>query len=206
MPRKSKRPPQDCKGCGRSFSPSRGSLGLYCSRPCARSAKATSLEHKFWKSVEKTDGCWLWKAGKSPYGYGKISHGGKGLRAHRVSWELHRGPIPEGMLVLHDCPGGDNTSCVNPAHLWLGTDADNIADRERKGRTARGDRSGARTHPETRPRGEGCYLSKLTEPLVREIRHRAVNGERPAHIARDLSLPRNTVYHIVRRRTWKHVT
>lgn len=67
-------------------------------------------------------------------GYGILYHKGKTLYAHRVSWELNRGPIPEGLWVLHNCPGGDNPACVDPAHLWLGTASDNSKDRDAKGR------------------------------------------------------------------------
>jgi hypothetical protein len=84
--------------------------------------------------IEPNCGCWLWTAGVCKKGYGTFElprHTGS-IGAHRLSWQLHRGPIPEGMHVLHRC---DIPSCVNPAHLWLGTNADNVADRVKKRRT-----------------------------------------------------------------------
>lgn len=96
--------------------------------------KARPLSERFWEKVEKSDGCWLWKAALN-HGYGVIGEGGKHGRiliAPRVSWELHHGPIPDGMHVLHNCPGGDNKACVNPDHLFLGTHAINMGDASAK--------------------------------------------------------------------------
>lgn len=87
---------------------------------------------------EPNSGCWLWLGALFVSGYGWFQRGHRkqpGARANRISWELHRGPIPDGLCVLHRC---DNPSCVNPDHLFIGTQLDNIADRDRKGRQARG--------------------------------------------------------------------
>lgn len=83
------------------------------------------------------DACHPWMAGRLPTGYGRFSYGGKDVYAHRWAYENYVGPIPEGLQVLHHC---DNPPCVNPAHLWLGTHADNHADKVAKGRQARGKR------------------------------------------------------------------
>lgn len=89
--------------------------------------------HRFWIKVRKTRTCWLWRRAKSAHGYGQFHYfmGHKQIAAHRVSWLLAYGEIPEGMCVLHDC---DNPVCVNPNHLFLGTQKDNIHDMQYKGR------------------------------------------------------------------------
>ncbi len=86
---------------------------------------------RFFQKVSKTDNCWLWLANKDNDGYGRIKIKGKTLLAHRVSWNIHFGQIPEEMNVLHRC---DNPPCVNPLHLFLGTVLDNVRDRDSKGR------------------------------------------------------------------------
>ncbi len=99
---------------------------------------------RFWAKVDKTsssNGCWLWIGTKINGLYGQISFMGKGKYAHRIAWEMCVGRIPVGMKVLHDCPNGDNPACVNPKHLWLGTNAQNSADMVVKGRSARGEKN-----------------------------------------------------------------
>ena len=80
---------------------------------------------------EPNSGCWLWLGYGDKDGYGKFQVNNKRWSAHRYSWFLHNGGIPNGMCVLHRC---DNPPCVNPKHLWLGTSSENTADRDRKGR------------------------------------------------------------------------
>lgn len=92
------------------------------------------LVERFLSKVEKTDTCWLWKANLTKDGYGRLNVGGVHGRmclAHRVSYELFIGPIPDGLNVLHDC---DTPGCVNPEHLFAGTQADNMKDMLAKGR------------------------------------------------------------------------
>src|ERR1700730_16330475 len=84
-----------------------------------------TLEERFWNGVKKTENCWEWTKAKTLAGYGLIGYGKKLLYAHRLSYEIHIGSIPEKMFVLHRC---DNPSCVNPKHLWIGTNHDNVKD------------------------------------------------------------------------------
>lgn len=142
---------------------------------------------RYWSKVLKTEGCWIWTASKTKAGYGQIqiralSH--MPIHAHRMAWELRNGPIPKGMHVLHRC---DNPSCVNPDHLFLGTQSDNNRDRLEKGRTASGDQNGARTHPEKNPfvvnggsglSGEKHPMARLSLDQVLEIRILAKNAPR----------------------------
>lgn len=100
--------------------------------------KQEPLVVRFWRAVIKTDDCWLWTACRQNFGgkirrpgYGKIGEGSCVLYAHRVSWELHYGLIPEGKDVLHKC---DNPGCVRPDHLFLGDQASNMLDAWVKGR------------------------------------------------------------------------
>ena len=102
-----------------------------------------TAEQRFWNCVDTStgpDSCWIW-TGNIVRRYGQISYGGKMWRAHRLSYLLHHGSIPENVLVLHNCPDGDNPLCVNPRHLWLGTNADNTQDAANKNRMAYGERS-----------------------------------------------------------------
>lgn len=94
-----------------------------------------TLEEKFnrhWMA-EPNSGCWLWHSACDKDGYGLLRHNGKNRRAHRVSYEIHVGPIAHGKFVCHKC---DLPSCVNPEHLFLGTNSDNQKDASKKGRHA----------------------------------------------------------------------
>jgi len=98
------------------------------------SGRPEPIEIRFWYYVIKhDDGCWEWTGGTQKPGYGKLGAGGgdNAAYAHRVSWEIHYGPIPEGMRVLHRC---DNPPCTRPDHLFLGTQTDNMKDMWAKGR------------------------------------------------------------------------
>lgn len=89
---------------------------------------------RFWAHVDKSGGCWVWLGTRHGKGYGHVKSGGVVRKAHRVSWEMVHGPIPDGLLVCHRC---DNPPCVRPDHLFLGTARDNTQDSISKGRTRR---------------------------------------------------------------------
>lgn len=103
--------------------------------------RPTPVRDRFLSKVDQSGDCWTWSASKMKNGYGRFGVSKGVIRfAHRVSHELFIGPIPSGSFVLHRC---DNPSCVNPAHLFLGTHADNMIDMKRKGRSLRGARNPA---------------------------------------------------------------
>jgi len=95
----------------------------------------THLVSRFWSKVVKTESCWTWIGHRNAADYGTLgtARGGKIHYAHRLSWEIHFGDIPLGLLICHHC---DNPPCVNPSHLFLGTHRDNTADSVKKGRRA----------------------------------------------------------------------
>ena len=144
-----------------------------------------SLEQRFWEKVDKRgpDDCWEWQ-GVKVYGYGQIRGDTVMLYAHRVSWELANGPIPEDKCVLHLY---DNRSCVNPRHLWIGTKADNTHDMVQKCRSARGERNG---------------ISKLTEQDVHEIRQMLSCGISQRVIAKKYGVDKATISLINTGETW----
>lgn len=161
-------------------------------------------------------GCLLWTGATNSHGYGTIRRGlpdQKTIGAHVAAWELEHGPVPEGLCVLHEC---DVRRCVNVAHLFLGTKVDNNADRDAKGRTARGDASGRRKYPnrwpdgdlcppERKARGERQGLAKLTEEQVREIRRLRADGLGVQEIADRFAIRKTNVSAICLRQTWKHI-
>jgi hypothetical protein len=148
-------------------------------------------EERFWAKVNKAEGCWLWTASKRPNGYGKFEKGRRGegtVSAHRFSYELHKGPIPNGLLVMHIC---DTPACVNPDHLRLGTPAENMNDMHSKGRAKPG-----------RPLGNSNFNAVLTPDLVRYIRASAKNNK---ELAAELGVGINTVRGVRIGRTWTHI-
>jgi len=147
----------------------------------------SEVESRFWSKVDMRghDDCWPWTAGRGSHGYGQINVGyHKPITAHRFSYELHRGPIPVGMCVCHSC---DNPLCVNPAHLFLGTHADNMADMMAKGRSAHGELNGH---------------AKLTRADVLSVRERLAAGESQQSIGDSFGVCRQTVSHIAVGKRW----
>lgn len=142
---------------------------------------------RFWGKVAKTAGCWLWN-GAVTGRYGVIEADTVRYGAHRLSWVLHNGPIPNGCQVLHKC---DNTLCVNPSHLFLGDPATNAADKVSKGR---------------HPRGTQCPWHRLDEHQVLEIRARWDNGETAMSLSRHFGVSRGAIRGIVHRKRWRHLT
>jgi hypothetical protein len=162
------------------------------------------LAVRFWQHVTPgtIDECWLWTAAIHKTGYGVIGKSGsRGYElAHRASWEIHFGPIPDGLQVLHKCdvnyPPGDitNRRCVNPYHLWLGTNQENNADMMAKGR---------HSHPTLF--GEQIGTAKLTASQVIEIRALAAQGIYQKEIAKRVGITKAHVSSIVLRKRWKHI-
>lgn len=148
-------------------------------------------EHdRFWQKVDKSEnGCWEWTAALCFQGnYGVYRHQGKAQRAHRVSWTLHHGSIPEGFEVCHKC---DNPRCIRPDHLFLGTHQDNMQDMSRKGRA----------RP---PRGENSWSSKLTNKDVARIRRRYKSGKvSQTDLAKEYNLHASQISRIISGRKWK---
>jgi hypothetical protein len=178
----------------------------------AHRRKSKSPEERFWNFVEKTDTCWLWKGSLNAGGYGRFGQGPdfpKGQRtviASRFSWKLHRGPIPPGLFVLHDCPGGDRPACVNPDHLWLGTPADNLRDAKEKGRMPKGKTHWSQRDPEKRARGERHGQAKLTEEQATGVISRLASGETARSVAHALGIAPASVADIKSGRNWSHLS
>lgn len=154
----------------------------------AKHGASSTFQERFWSKVKITETCWLWIGCLNECGYGSIStSSGRTMLANRASWLINRGDIPAGMKVLHTC---DNPPCVNPDHLFIGTQADNIEDMVTKGRGAKGEVSGSH---------------KLTEVQVLELRADRDSGM----IIKQLRLKYNTSHAnacaIIHRRTWTHI-
>ena len=147
---------------------------------------------RFWSKVDKNapNGCWVWIASRDGGGYGHLRIGDKTVRAHRLSYEWANGPIPEGVCVLHHC---DNPPCVNPAHLFGGSLAENAADKTRKGRNGV-------------PEGEAHPNAKLTNAeaaLIRET-YGGRHGEKAA-LARRYKVSHRTIRNVIEGRVYGRV-
>ncbi len=148
------------------------------------------VENRFWSKVltGNEDECWEWQSCLVCKGYGGFKYKGKQVRAHRFSYELNKGPIENGLFVCHKC---DNPKCVNPSHLFLGTNLENMKDKTNKGRAAKGEKQ---------------HLAKLTEKQVVEIRQKyATKNYTQSQLGREYNVDYKSICYIINRITWKHI-
>lgn len=157
-----------CKSCGKTF-PRPDKKRLFC-----------SLECRFWRDVKKTDYCWNWTGSKHSFGYGEFRSGNTLYRAHRFSYELHFGEIVDGLGINHKC---NNTSCVNPDHLYAGTQHDNMSDMSISGRVG---------------------TAKLNAKLIPEIREKLLSGTPKRELGRQYGVSPTVIYNIATGKTWCH--
>lgn len=177
-----------CNQCNKPYT---GQGSRFCSIPCFQQwfKEQKPLEKRFWSKVQITDlfSCWTWVACRNKDGYGIMQINNKSTLAHRTAWELCNGPIPARTCVLHKC---DNRSCINPSHLFLGSQQDNITDMMNKGR-------------HVASKGEHSGVSKLTEKdvlAIRSLKQQRITNE---SIAAKFGISQSTVYKIASRATWK---
>lgn len=183
-----------CTHCKMPFHPWRGRPeSHFCSLKCnGAQSKGPRGNHvaNFWDKVNKTDACWLWTGGLSDNGYGKAQFGTKIRLAHRISYELATGvPVPDGMNVCHSC---DNKACVNPDHLWIGSQLENIHDMLAKERHNKSPNVFGEAHP----------LAKLTDAKVRLIRKIQCSD---AEAARRFGVSPSLISLVRKRKVWRHV-
>ena len=154
---------------------------------------AAPLEERFFRTLVKTDSCWIWQGRIIGKGYGMIGLGGKGAKqvlAHRLSYEIHKGAIPEGMVVMHKC---DNPRCVNPDHLEAGTQSQNIKDAFARMR---------KVLPLKKAKGEECGAAKLTNEIVLSIRASTLSLKQLATLH---GVSKSSIERIRYRKTWRHI-
>lgn len=181
-----------CIICKKPWITGKNGKSHICSRKCLGvhlSPKITD-EERFMSYVQKTDGCWIWTGGKARAGYGTFHvTGNKYVPAHRFSYMLSKGPIPEGLYICHKC---DNPPCVNPDHLFAGTQVENMQDAIRKGRF--------------KIQGEDSWHSKLTTLEVLGIREAYANGGViKAELARRYCVTPQLIGKIISRKLWTHI-
>jgi HNH endonuclease len=197
-----------CRTCGAVFSRRPSHPGRYCSRRCLGLSKSAAARTKrnadaFWARADKSGTCWLWTGTRLPHGYGRTWFGGQKRYAHQVAFELAHGPIPDGMEVCHMC---DNPPCVNPAHLFAGTRADNVRDKVQKGRAKWSEAHPWRRQPASIPRGTKRGQARLTDEQVRTIRLRyAAGGISQMRLAREYGVGQTTIRDVVTHQRWQHV-
>ncbi len=156
-----------------------------------------NIKQKFYSKLLKNSitGCWNWQGNLNGSGYGRITVDGKRHAAHRFSWILNIGNIPEELCVLHKC---DNRLCVNPDHLFLGTKKDNSIDCYNKGRSKCNSNL-------KKIIGIQNGSARITENDVSRIRHLYSEGVSQTEIAKQFSVARATIWRIINRHIWKHV-
>lgn len=165
----------------------------FCSRECVSAFHFNERKNQFWALVKKTDSCWLWQGDtvRDRSGYGRFHIAGKSWRAHRYAWTVTNGEIPDGLIVCHKC---DTPKCVNPSHLFLGTDADNMNDRDSKFRMMHGVQTNT---------------AKLTDNQVIEIRSRYDASNKKyglkSSLGREYGVSDAMIGLIVRRKNWRHL-
>lgn len=187
-----------CPGCGVVFESDRRGRKFH-SKKCSAQHREYAVEplpSRFARLVDRRgdDDCWNYTGATQGFGHGIItiwtgrrqSHSEK---AHRVAWEIANGPIPAGLCVCHKC---DNPPCCNPAHLFLGTSAENNQDRARKGRSVNA-------------KGEQHGNAKITADIVRELRQRVAAGESFSSLGREFGIDYSNVSLIAKRKAWAHV-
>lgn len=172
---------------------------------------AIDWSHPFWSRVhpEALSGCWLWHGAVADGGYGKFQRNSRKVLAHRESYTLCHAPIPAGLSVCHRC---DVPSCVNPDHLFVGTKAENNADKIGKGRgprgevfasRMRGDLNPSRRMPDRQVRGTRHPMSKLSQADVDRIRSRVAGGRTHQAVADEVGISRTVVSRIIGGKLWR---
>lgn len=169
-----------CAGCKRVVN-GFGGLGRH-----VRSDPSCTPEMRFWGKVKKTDTCWLWMGAVNTTGYGMANlPRQKNIVAHRLAYTMLKGPIPDSLRALHKC---DTPRCVNPDHIFLGTQKDNGLDCKAKGRTVAGRKRNA-----------------TNEQAVREMRRLKAEGARTVDLAKQFGISPNSVSSILTRKAWRNV-
>lgn len=163
------------------------SCGCLCSEASATRAAGRAVPFEDRLTRNDATGCLEWQGSRDRDGYGTLRAGRRDHKAHRVAYERAHGPVPAGRVVCHTC---DNPPCCEPSHLFLGTVAENNADRQSKGRQARGVRSA---------------WAKLTDHMVRQVRALVASGASQQAVADLFGIHQTTVSAIHRRRAWAHV-
>lgn len=157
-------------------------------RSIERESYDEDMKLKLHGKIQNANGCWEWKGFRLKTGYGKFSYKRKSYLAHRISWYLFNGPIPDYLCVCHKC---DNPPCINPEHLFLGTQVDNIQDMIKKNRRDF--------------KGENAPYRKLSSNQVLKIRELIQNGVKQKEICRIFDITQGHVASIKYRRCWKEL-